>query len=78
MDATNNKDGHNGDWRALYRAAIQEQESEKIAGRIADAYKAIRERRLQLWNEGSLETGERERLENACHYLELLRQVGEK
>src|SRR5690242_18937226 len=66
------------DWRELYEEAVLEHDPERLGTRIALAHKAIQERTRQLWYEGSQEMSEREHLEAAFHYLEILHSLAGK
>jgi len=63
----------NEHWLDLYREAVLEPDPDMLSTRICEAHKAIEERERQLWHEGTLESRERERLEAAYRYLEILR-----
>ena len=60
------------DWRELYKEAVLEHDPERLGARISQAHEAIQKRALQLWYEGSHEMSEREHLNAAAHYLEIL------
>jgi hypothetical protein len=66
------------DWSELYRATILESDRDKFALLLFLAQNDIRERIQELWNAGSHETAEQERLDSASHGLELLRTSAEK
>jgi len=69
---------HTEHWFDLYEEAIFETDAEKLGIRISKAQNAIKVRAKQLWYEGSQEATERERLETAYHFLEILRSLSEK
>ena len=68
----------NEHWLELYKDAVSEHDPDVLAVRISEAQKAIQQRERQLWYEGSLERSERERLDAASRYLEMLRVFGAK
>lgn len=68
----------NEHWLDLYKQAVLEHDPERLLVRISEAAKAIHERERQLWYEGALERTDRERLDAACRYLEILRAFGGK
>ncbi len=60
-------------WQDLYRLATLEADPALQAYRIREAQKAIQLRARQLWYEKSPERKEREALDLASHFLEILR-----
>jgi hypothetical protein len=62
-------------WIELYKEAISENDAERLGTRISEAQNAIQVRARQLWAEGSQEATERERLQAAYQYLEILHSL---
>jgi hypothetical protein len=65
-------------WFELYKAAIMEDDPAALSFLLPNAQNAIRERMQELWNAGATEIAERQRLDAAFHYLEILRSITEK
>lgn len=59
-------------WRTAYKAALLEHDSEKLRPMILEAQKAIREETRRLWYAGSLNRSERQSLDAASRYLQML------
>jgi len=64
------------DWQALYRAAVLESDPAKVPDLIDLAYKVVQRRAFELWYTGAPQTRERDELDNALYFLDLLRKVG--
>lgn len=65
-------------WRELYKAALLEQDPSKLRIVIADAYRAIQKETRRRWYAGSLTAVDRQSLDAASHYLEILYSVTEQ
>ena len=63
------------DWHNLYRDALLEFDPSMVSARIEEARKAIH-RAIAQWYAGSGEGAEREQLDNALYFLDLLGMVG--
>ena len=59
-------------WRALYKAALFETDSSKLAGRIEEARKALMVRSRELFETSPNYDGETEAIENALYALQAL------
>jgi len=66
----------NTNWLTLYREAVQEQDPNKLHGRVAHARHAMRRRALELWYGGALDTAERRQMDTASRILGLLSTIG--
>jgi len=62
-------------WRELYIAALFESDSAKLAGRIAEAERALGIRAKELFYETGDNIEEEEALDNAMYSLNALRNV---
>jgi hypothetical protein len=60
-------------WQDLYKLATLEADPTLQAFRIREAQKAIQHRARQLWYDKSAEPNERQALDVASHFLEILR-----
>lgn len=65
-------------WRELYREALLEHDPAKLEARIVDAHRAIEEEVRRSWYGRSTDIRERQSLEAASHYLEILRSCSGK
>lgn len=65
-------DQHEKQWRELYQAALIEHDPAKLKSLITEAHKAIQRETRRLWYARSLNTHERQSLDAASHYLEML------
>jgi hypothetical protein len=59
-------------WRELYTAALLETDNERLAGRIADAERAIIDRARQLFSAGTDTIEEDQALDDALYALKAL------
>jgi hypothetical protein len=64
------------DWQTLYRQAILEPDPAKLPGMIDLAYTVIQRRAFELWYAGAPASGERNELDAALDFLNLLRTLG--
>jgi hypothetical protein len=64
------------DWQTLYRQAILESDPAKLPGMIDLAYKVIQRRAFELWYAGAPASGERNELDAALDFINLLRTLG--
>ena len=63
-------------WQMLYRQAIEELDPAKLPGMIDLAYSVIQRRAFELWYTGAPASGERNELDAALDFLNLLRMLG--
>jgi hypothetical protein len=64
-----------GDWKELYKAALFEDDNSKILQRIAEAERAVSARAGELFGEAGNQVRERQDIENALYFLDLLRRT---
>ena len=64
-----------GSWPQLYKKALLESDRRRLPARIEEAQIAIQHRARELWYGTSPITRERNDLDNALHFLRLLRMV---
>ena len=62
-------------WQMLYRQAILEPDPAKLPGMIDLAYSVIQRRAFELWYAGAPASGERNELDAALDFLNLLRTL---
>ena len=72
MDAVIYDFAENGDWQALYKAAIAEVDSTKLPGRIAEAKRVIVERARELFKTSGENFEEEQALDTAICTLHAL------
>lgn len=63
------------DWKALYIAAIFEDDKANILRRIAEAETAVAARAGELFGEDGNQHREQKAMENAIYFLQLLRRI---
>ena len=75
MEARIHKSSSGNDWKALYKAAIFEDDSVKLMARIAEAERALADRAAELFGSNETSAREQQAMENAAYFLRLLRKT---
>jgi hypothetical protein len=75
MEAREHSSPSSADWKEFYKAAIFEDDSAKIPQRIAEAERALAARAAEPFGEAEHQLRERQAMENAMYFLQLLRKI---
>lgn len=62
-------------WKELYKAALFEDNNDKLPQRIAAAERALTERAAEIAGAGETEVREQQAMENAKYFLRLIRKI---
>lgn len=62
-------------WKELYKAALFEDNNDKLPQRIAAAERALSERAAEMAGAGETQVREQQAMENAKYFLRLIRKI---